>query len=156
MKAATARNDIEKPFSGSASRRTRYDSSDLFVSRGGRPIVQSSGVARTISSAVPRSRMMCASSRRKNAKRRPFSGNNTATDTRTSRFKPAFVMAATVLAAHYKRVRTERFGWANTERRYDNVLSLERACQLVNVVRGAPQNLQQRMLAFDLLRRAHE
>jgi hypothetical protein len=120
-------------------------------------MVQSSGVARTISSAVPRSRMMCASTQRKNEKRRPFSGNNTATDTKTRRFTRLRHgrdrVRRTLLD---QRVRTERFGWANTERRYHNVLSLKCACQLVHVVRVASQNLQQRMLAFDLLRRVHE
>src|SRR5712692_1475096 len=99
MKAATARNDIENPSTGTASRLVRYASSGLSIKRGDRAIVQSRDVADTISSAVPRSRITCVSSQRKNAKRSPFSGNRTAAETSTSRLTPFLVIAATVLAA---------------------------------------------------------
>ena len=45
---------------------------------------------------------------------------------------------------------------ANTKSRDHNVLSLERSCQFVHVVRVALEDFQVRMLALDLLRRAYE
>src|SRR5262245_50804260 len=74
MKAATARNDIERPRAGSAPGKLRYTSSAVLRRRGGLAMVQSTDVARTISSALIRSRITYFSIQRRNAKRGPFFG----------------------------------------------------------------------------------
>jgi hypothetical protein len=66
-------------------------------------------------------------------------------------------MAATVFAAHSWTSVCGRNVLGGRTPSADTTTSCPLcACQLVHVVRVASQNLQQRMLAFDLLRRVHE
>src|SRR6266850_454731 len=126
--------------------------------RGGLTIVHSSDVARTISSALPRSRLTCVRMNRKKSKNKPFPGNKTAAETRTSRFTPALVICThraggTLLD---ECVRAERLRWASAQRRKHGIVSREDPCHLMHVAGVAVQHLQVWMAACDLLRRAHE
>lgn len=62
-------------------------------------MVHANPLSRTICSIPRKSRACWRSSQRKNAKYRPFSGNNTAADTMASRAAPLAFMASTVARA---------------------------------------------------------